>query len=130
AAATRAGVPNERITLEGVGKTDADLRAAVAATRHGEGLLWVAVESADELGALAGFARRFPAGSSVDVLLRLNPDVAPETHHSLAPPDPARRSEAPRLPRRRRGREQVRPDRDRVVRGGRHLRRLAGAATP
>src|SRR4029078_340165 len=31
-----------------------------------------------------GFARRFPAGSSVDVLLRLNPDVAPETHDSLA----------------------------------------------
>ena len=84
AAASRAGVANERITLEGVGKTDADLRAAVAATRRGEGLLWVAVESADELGALAGFARRLPAGSTVDVLLRLNPDVAPETHDSLA----------------------------------------------
>ena len=52
------GVPNDRITLEGVGKSDADLRAAVAAARRGEGLLWVAVESADELGALAGFARR------------------------------------------------------------------------
>ena len=84
AAAARAGVPNDRITLEGVGKTDADLRAAVAAARRGDGLLWVAVESADELGALARFARRLPAGSSVDVLLRLNPDVAPETHDSLA----------------------------------------------
>jgi len=84
AAASRAGVSNERITLEGVGKTDADLRAAAVAARRGEGLLWVAVESADELSALAGFARRLPAGSSVDVLLRLNPDVAPETHDSLA----------------------------------------------
>src|SRR6185369_7163034 len=41
AAATRAGVPNERITLEGVGKTDADLRAAVAATAGGNApLMW------------------------------------------------------------------------------------------
>src|SRR4030095_8495243 len=31
AVARRAGVPNARITLEGVGKTDADLRAAVRA---------------------------------------------------------------------------------------------------
>ena len=30
ALATRAGVPNAAITLEGIGKTDADLRAAVA----------------------------------------------------------------------------------------------------
>jgi diaminopimelate decarboxylase len=84
AAAVRAGVPNSRVTLEGVGKTDTDLRAAVAAARRGDGLLWVAVESADELGALAGFARRLPSGAAVDVLLRLNPDVAPETHDSLA----------------------------------------------
>jgi diaminopimelate decarboxylase len=83
-AAVRAGVPNGRVTLEGVGKTDADLRAAVAAARRGDGLLWVAVESADELGSLAGFARRLPSGAAVDVLLRLNPDVAPETHDSLA----------------------------------------------
>src|SRR4029078_10868037 len=73
-----------RITLEGVGKTDADLRAAAVAARRGEGLLRGGGDSADELGALAGFARRLPAGSSIDVLLRLNPDVAPETHDSLA----------------------------------------------
>jgi diaminopimelate decarboxylase len=84
AAASRAGVPNGRITLEGVGKTDADLRAAVRAAGRGNPLRWVAVESADELGALAAPARRLPAGAAVDVLLRLNPDVAPETHDSLA----------------------------------------------
>ena len=83
-AARRAGVPNARITLEGVGKTDTDLRAAVRATRAGDGLLWVAVESADELAALARFARGLSTGAAVDVLLRLNPDVAPETHASLA----------------------------------------------
>ena len=36
AIARRAGLPNDRITLEGVGKTDADLRAAVRATTAGE----------------------------------------------------------------------------------------------
>ena len=35
AVARRAGVPNDRITLEGVGKTDADLRAAIRATAAG-----------------------------------------------------------------------------------------------
>jgi diaminopimelate decarboxylase len=85
AAARRAGVPNNRITLEGVGKTDADLRAAIRAAAGGDPLLWVAVESVDELGVLAEQARRLAAGGAVvDVLLRLNPDVAPETHASLA----------------------------------------------
>jgi diaminopimelate decarboxylase len=84
AAASRAGVPNGRITLEGVGKTDADLRAAAKAARDRDGLLWVAVESADELGVLAGYAARGPGRPPVDVLLRLNPDVVPETHDALA----------------------------------------------
>ena len=87
AAAARAGLPNARITLEGVGKTDADLRAAARASRDGDGLLWVAVESVGELAALAGFAGaavRETPGAAVDVLLRLNPDVAPETHDALA----------------------------------------------
>jgi len=84
AAARAAGVPNARISLEGVGKTDADLRAAVKAGRTGEPLLWLAVESTDELGALAEVAARGGGGPPLDVLLRLNPDVAPETHDSLA----------------------------------------------
>ncbi|HEX5013165.1 MAG TPA: diaminopimelate decarboxylase [Candidatus Limnocylindrales bacterium] len=84
AAARTAGVPNSRISLEGVGKTDADLRAAVNAARDGQPLLWLAVESADELAVLAALAGRAHLPSPVDVLLRLNPDVAPETHESLA----------------------------------------------
>ena len=88
AAARRAGIDNARITLEGIGKTPADLRAAVRAAADGDPLRWVAVESADELEALAALARRAGLGGRggppLDVLLRLNPDVAPETLAGLA----------------------------------------------
>ncbi len=85
ALATRAGVPNADITLEGIGKTDADLRAAARAAASGVPLHWVALESADEAAALARAVRA--VGSMplrVDVLLRLNPEVNPETRRSLA----------------------------------------------
>ncbi len=94
AVARAAGLPNARITLEGIGKTPADLRAAVRAAANGEPLRWVAVESPEELDALVGLARRAGLGSTragagavrppLDVLLRLNPEVAPETLHGLA----------------------------------------------
>ncbi len=77
-----------RTTLEGVGKTDADLLAAVNAAAAGTPLRWVAVESADELVRLAELhrLRRDRAGQDFDlpVLLRLNPDVQPETTPGLA----------------------------------------------
>ena len=86
--ARRAGLPNERITLEGIGKTDADLGAAVRAARDGEPPGWIAIESVDEAEALAriggGVASRGSRGKPLDVLFRLNPDVAPETHRGLA----------------------------------------------
>lgn len=82
ARARRAGVPNARITLEGVGKTPADLRAAVRAAADGDPLLWVALESPEEAAELAGLARQ--AGTRLDVLYRLNPDVVPETLPGLA----------------------------------------------
>ena len=110
--ATRAGVPNADITLEGIGKSDADLRAAVKAAARGVPLHWIALESADEAAALAravrdadgrmtaapraaGAARAGSVAAGhgtggdtarlrVDVLLRLNPEVEPETHHGLA----------------------------------------------
>ena len=88
----RAGVPNERITLEGVGKTPADLREAARAAAGGSPLRWVAIESPEEAEALAAAVHR--AGPTVrrvgmarlrlDVLYRLNPDVTPETHAGLA----------------------------------------------
>jgi diaminopimelate decarboxylase len=89
AAVRAAGLENGRITLEGIGKSAADLRAAVRAAAEGHPLRWVAVESPEELDALAVIARRAGLGTvagspSVDVLLRLNPDVAPETHADLA----------------------------------------------
>jgi diaminopimelate decarboxylase len=50
--------------------------------------LWLAIESADEAEALIGLARRAGLGSHarppLDVLFRLNPDVAPETQAELA----------------------------------------------
>ena len=89
AIARRAGVPDGRITLEGIGKTDADLRAAVRATALGSTpLAWVALESADEAEVVTRMARRAGLGVSgrpaLDVLVRLNPDVVPETIPGLA----------------------------------------------
>lgn len=88
AIARRAGVPNGSITLEGIGKTDADLRAAVRASAEGRPLLWLAAESEAEVALLARLARRAGLGhhglAPLDVLFRLNPDVAPETHAGLA----------------------------------------------
>ena len=94
AIARRAGVPNDRVTLEGVGKTDADLREAVRATAAGRTpLAWVALESADEAEVVATMARRAGLGKggrpALDVLVRLNPDVAPETLPGLAVGDGA-----------------------------------------
>jgi diaminopimelate decarboxylase len=81
--ASRARVPNARITLEGIGKTPSDLRAAAIAAADGDPLLWVAIESPEEGEALATVARRSGA-PPIDVLYRLNPDVAPETLAALA----------------------------------------------
>lgn len=84
AIATRAGFRNDRITFEGVGKTDDDLAAVVRAARRDAPLRWLAVESASEAAALARLARRRPLRRPIDVLFRLNPDVTPETHRGLA----------------------------------------------
>lgn len=85
AIARRAGIPDDRVTLEGAGKSDRDLAAAVRAAAAGHPPRWVAVESRDELEILAYAARAAGLGSRrppLDILLRLNPDVAPETHHT------------------------------------------------
>ena len=94
AVARAAGVPNGRITLEGVGKTDADLRAAIRATAIGSApLAWVALESTDEAEVVTRMARRAGLGRRgrppLDVLVRLNPDVVPETISGLAVGDGA-----------------------------------------
>ena len=61
AAATRAGLPNDRITLEGIGKTHGRPAAAVRAARDGRPLRWIAIESPEEAAALATLAARGPA---------------------------------------------------------------------
>jgi diaminopimelate decarboxylase len=85
AMAARAGVPPEASALEGIGKGARDLRAAVDLVAAGTPLLWVSLESADEAASLADLAGRFlPTGSRLDVLIRVNPSVEPETHEGLA----------------------------------------------
>ncbi len=90
ALARRAGFQVESIALEGIGKTPADLRQAVRLAAAGTPLRWVAIESADEAGALAaavGAARRTSGAAQdlrLDALIRLNPSVRPETMRGLA----------------------------------------------
>ena len=86
AVARQAGIPNARISLEGIGKTDADLRAVVRAASRLEPLLWTAIESADEATVLRRLAAPVVAAGAerLDVLLRFNPAVEPETLPGLA----------------------------------------------
>lgn len=88
ALARRAAVGNARTTLEGIGKTDAELAAAVRAAADGDPLLWVSVESVEEAAELGRQAKAARLGrgprARIDALLRLNPDVSPETHPGLA----------------------------------------------
>lgn len=84
AVARRAGIPNRAVTFEGVGKTDADLRAALDASRRGDPIRWLAIESLDEARTLVRLARRGMDGTRLDVLFRLNPAVRPDTLAGLA----------------------------------------------
>jgi diaminopimelate decarboxylase len=84
--ARRAGIPNGRITLEGIGKTEADLAAVAQAAARRDPILWTAIESADEAAALRRLAARAVRRGAprLDVLLRFNPAVEPETLAGLA----------------------------------------------
>jgi diaminopimelate decarboxylase len=86
--ARRAGLPNAAISFEGIGKTDQELSTVARATLEGQPLRWLSVESADELAALSRLCRKLGAGRhgqpSVGVLVRLNPQVEPETAAGLA----------------------------------------------
>ncbi|MEA2623370.1 MAG: diaminopimelate decarboxylase [Chloroflexota bacterium] len=89
ALAARAGIERGRTALEGIGKSPADLRVAARLAAAGTPLLWVSLESAEEAAALAELAGRLPRQRGadpirVDVLVRVNPQVQPETHGGLA----------------------------------------------
>ena len=75
--ARAAGIPPERIVFSGVGKTRAELAAAIA-----EGIHQINVESEPELELLGELAR--PLGRPLAVALRVNPDVDAHTHAKIS----------------------------------------------
>jgi diaminopimelate decarboxylase len=77
ARALAAGFPPDRVVFSGVGKSDAELTAAVDA-----GVGHVHLESAAELAALAAIVER--RNRPLGVGIRVNPDVTADTHPYIA----------------------------------------------
>jgi diaminopimelate decarboxylase len=86
--AAHAGLANDAIAFEGIGKTDAQLEHAVAEAAAGRPVRWLVLESAEETERLSQLAASYRLGHGdrppLDVLVRLNPAVAPETRDELA----------------------------------------------
>lgn len=76
ARAIKAGIPPRRIVFSGVGKTEDEMRAALRA-----GIRLFNVESPEEMEALHRVARRMKKRAPLS--LRVNPDVAVDTHHHI-----------------------------------------------
>lgn len=77
ARALAAGVPGEKITFSGVGKTDEEIAAALDAN-----IFCFNVESEPELEAIARLAAA--RGAQAPVSLRVNPDVDARTHKKIS----------------------------------------------
>ena len=75
--ALAAGIPPNKILFSGVGKTEAELRAALAAD-----ILCINVESEAELELLSRLA--VEAGKTARISVRVNPDVDAGTHAKIA----------------------------------------------
>jgi diaminopimelate decarboxylase len=75
--ARAAGIPPDKIMFSGVGKTVDELALAVD-----EDVLCVNVESEAELELLAAIAAA--KGRTVDISIRVNPDIDPKTHAKIA----------------------------------------------
>ena len=75
--AMKAGFDPKKVVFAGVGKTEAEIMAAL-----GERILLFNVESASELERLEEVAGRF--GKTARVSLRVNPDVDPGTHAHIS----------------------------------------------
>lgn len=82
--ARRAGFATTVTALEGVGKGTAELAVAVRLAAAGEPLLWTSLESAEEASELARAAEHAGLREPLDVLVRVNPMVRPETRRGLA----------------------------------------------
>jgi diaminopimelate decarboxylase len=91
--ARHGGLANESVVFEGIGKTDAQLAYTAAETAAGRPPRWLVVESAEELACLADLATEYQLGRAgrpaIDLLLRLNPGVDPETRREFAVGSPA-----------------------------------------
>ncbi len=77
ARALAAGIPGNRIVYSGVGKTRDELAAGIDA-----GILQFNVESFPELAALSDVA--VSKNTTVDIAIRVNPDVDADTHNKIA----------------------------------------------
>jgi len=75
--ALAAGIPREKIMFSGVGKTARELALAID-----EGIFCVNVESAAELEILSTIAAA--KDRTIDISVRVNPDVDPRTHAKIA----------------------------------------------
>ena len=75
--AKAAGVPGDRIVFSGVGKTRAEMRAALEG-----GIRQFNVESEPELLALSEVAHAM--GATAPITLRVNPDVDAKTHEKIS----------------------------------------------
>ncbi len=77
ARARAAGIPGERIVFSGVGKTRAEMEAAISG-----GIRQFNVESEAEMVQLSQVA--VALGKEVDIAFRINPDVDAQTHAKIA----------------------------------------------
>ena len=75
--ALAAGIPPQKILFSGVGKTEAELRAALAAD-----ILCINVESEPELELLSRLA--VESGKTARISVRVNPDVDAGTHAKIS----------------------------------------------
>jgi diaminopimelate decarboxylase len=74
--AEKAGCPMDKVVFAGVGKTAAEITMAIK-----KKILFFNVESEPELVRINAAAKKL--GRTVDVALRLNPDVESHTHHYI-----------------------------------------------
>lgn len=75
--AQAAGIPAEKIVFSGVGKTETELRQALA-----ENILCINVESEPELDLLSRIAHE--TGNTARISLRLNPDIGAGGHAKIS----------------------------------------------
>ena len=87
----RAGAGPERVVFSGVGKTADEIDAGLRA-----GILMFNVESAGELELIEARAAANPRATSAGIAIRINPDVAAETHPYISTGQPIHKFGVPK----------------------------------